>query len=175
MAVYSTMIRDDPDSRARMRVTPEQTLNLPVHYCLASWIAGGTRAASFIGETFPFPAAITDAWARVHLERLREKVGPYPEGMASTLERVAPRAADRNADGPSAPPASARRDPRRGHRIRPTGRRHTPGTGRRTASAAAADAPSRRRPASESPSERAVRRATPPGRARDRVPATSSP
>ena len=57
MAVYSTMIRDDPDSRARMRVTPEQVLNLPVHYCLASWIAGGTRAASFIGQTFPFPTA----------------------------------------------------------------------------------------------------------------------
>ena len=26
MAVYATMIRDDPDSRARMRVTPEQLL-----------------------------------------------------------------------------------------------------------------------------------------------------
>src|SRR4051794_3148769 len=98
MAVYSTMIRDDPDSRARMRVTPEQTLNLPVHFCLASWIAGGTRAASFVGETFPFPASISDAWAQTHLERLREKVGPYPEGMASTLERAAPRAAGLNRD-----------------------------------------------------------------------------
>ena len=29
MAVYSTMIRDDPDSRARLRVTPEQTPQLP--------------------------------------------------------------------------------------------------------------------------------------------------
>jgi hypothetical protein len=91
MAVYSTMLRDDPDSRARMRVAPEQALNLPVHFCLASWIAGGSRAASFIGNTFPFPAPITDTWARAHLERLREKVGPYPELMASTLERVAPR------------------------------------------------------------------------------------
>jgi len=27
MAVYATMIRDDPDSRARLRVTPEQALN----------------------------------------------------------------------------------------------------------------------------------------------------
>jgi hypothetical protein len=100
MAVYSTMIRDDPDSRARMRVTPEQVLNLPVHYCVASWIAGGSRAASFVGETFPFPAAISDAWAQVHLERLREKVGPYPEVMASTLGRVAPtNAADATAAG----------------------------------------------------------------------------
>jgi hypothetical protein len=29
MAVYATMIRDDPDSRARLRVTPEQALNFP--------------------------------------------------------------------------------------------------------------------------------------------------
>ena len=86
MAVYSTMIRDDPDSRARLRVTPEQILNLPVHHCLASWIAGGTRAASFIGQTFPFPTDITDAWARTHLQRLHDAVGPYPETMASTLD-----------------------------------------------------------------------------------------
>jgi hypothetical protein len=90
MAVYSTMIRDDPDSRARMRVSPEQALNLPVHFCLALWIAGGSRAASFIGETFPFPSSSSDAWARTHLEHLAEKVGPYPETMASTLARIAP-------------------------------------------------------------------------------------
>ena len=29
MAVYATMIRDDPDSRARLRVTPEQAAQLP--------------------------------------------------------------------------------------------------------------------------------------------------
>jgi hypothetical protein len=85
MAVYSTMIRDDPDSRARLRVTPEQILKLPVHHCLASWIAGGTRAASFIGHTFPFPSTVSDAWAHTHLRRLHEAVGPYPEAMASTL------------------------------------------------------------------------------------------
>ena len=89
------MIRDDPDSRARMRATPEQILNLPVHYCLASWIAGGSRAASFIGQTFPFPTKISDAWARIQLERLQATVGPYPETMASTLERDAPKMLDR--------------------------------------------------------------------------------
>ena len=131
MAVYSTMIRDDPDSRARMRVTPEQVLNLPVHFCLASWIAGGSRAASFIGQTFPFPAAISDGWAGVHLDRLQAKVGPYPETMASTLERVAPRGGDghageagrrnetESAPGADAPPAARRR---------PDARRHTPGS-----------------------------------------------
>jgi hypothetical protein len=103
MAVYSTMIRDDPDSRARMRVSPEQALNLPVHFCLASWIAAGSRAASFIGETFPFPSSASDAWARIHLGRLAEKVGPYPETMASTLERIAPGPAETELSGVGAP------------------------------------------------------------------------
>ena len=56
MAVYATMIRDDPDSRARLRVTPEQALNFPNHYCLASWISNGTRDPAFMGETYPLPS-----------------------------------------------------------------------------------------------------------------------
>ena len=66
MAVYSTMIRDDPDSRARLRVTPEQALNFPNYYCLASWIANGTRCPSFIGQTYPLPD-VDDQWANHHL------------------------------------------------------------------------------------------------------------
>ena len=91
MAVYATMIRDDPDSRARMRVTPEQALNLPVHFCLASWIAAGSRAASFIGETFPFPSSTSDAWARTHLERLARESRPVPgdDGVDARARRPA--------------------------------------------------------------------------------------
>ena len=66
MAVYSTMIRDDPDSRARLRVTPEQALNFPNYYCLASWIANGTRAPSFMGQTYPLPD-VGEEWAEQHL------------------------------------------------------------------------------------------------------------
>src|SRR5947199_6234544 len=84
MAVYATMIRDDPDSRARLRVTPEQALNFPNYHCLASWIAGGTRIPSFIGQTYRWPQA-SDQWARWHLERMQEQVGPYPEDLESTL------------------------------------------------------------------------------------------
>ncbi|MEA2312711.1 MAG: hypothetical protein QOE28_2679 [Solirubrobacteraceae bacterium] len=94
MAVYASMIRDDPDSRARLRVTPEQILNLPVHFCLASWIAAGARAPSFVGQTFPLPASIGDGWALTHLERLDAAVGPYPEALASTLESAGPRSGD---------------------------------------------------------------------------------
>jgi Replication-relaxation len=85
MAVYATMIRDDPDSRARLRVTPEQALNFPNYHCLASWIAGGTRIPSFIGQTYPWPRA-SEEWERWHLERMHEQVGPYPEDLESTLD-----------------------------------------------------------------------------------------
>ncbi len=86
MAVYSTMIRDDPDSRARLRVTPEQALNFPNFHCLASWIAGGTRIPSFIGATYPWPPH-SDVWARQHLAALAERVDPYPDQLASTLDQ----------------------------------------------------------------------------------------
>src|SRR5512144_2676263 len=85
MAVYVTMIRDDPDSRARMRVTPEQILNFPNHFCLASWIAGGTRIPSFTGETFPFPA-YADCWKRWHLAQQAQRVAPDPDQLPSTLQ-----------------------------------------------------------------------------------------
>ncbi len=85
MAVYATMIRDDPDSRARLRVTPEQALNFPNYYCLASWIANGTRAPSFMGQTYPLPD-VGEEWAEQHLAAQAERVGPYPEQLESTLE-----------------------------------------------------------------------------------------
>ena len=85
MAVYSTMIRDDPDSRARLRVTPEQLLNFPNYHCLASWIAHGTRAPAFTGETYPLPA-IDDHWAEHHLTAQAQRVGPYPDQLDSALD-----------------------------------------------------------------------------------------
>ena len=90
MAVYSTMIRDDPDSRARLRVTPEQALNFPNYYCLASWIANGTRAPSFMGQTYPLPD-VDQEWADHHLAAQDDRVGPYPEQLESTLATPARR------------------------------------------------------------------------------------
>ena len=104
MAVYSTMIRDDPDSRARLRVTPEQALNFPNYYCLASWIAYGTRAPSFMGQTYPLPE-VGNEWAEQHLAGQGVRVGPYPEQLASTLAshpataEVDPGADSTDADG----------------------------------------------------------------------------
>ena len=97
MAVYATMIRDDPDSRARLRVTPEQALNFPNYYCLASWIANGTRAPSFMGQTYPLPD-VGDEWAEHHLAAQDERVGPYPEQLESTLAITAGPAVDEPAN-----------------------------------------------------------------------------
>ena len=124
MAVYATMIRDDPDSRARLRVTPEQALNFPNYHCLASWIAGGTRIPSFIGQTYPWPRA-SDRWARCHIERMHEQVGPYPEELESTLaaDVPAPDTADDELPRPvpSGPPETP--EPERGRRPRSAGKR----------------------------------------------------
>ena len=105
MAVYATMIRDDPDSRARLRVTPEQALNFPNYYCLASWIAHGTRAPSFMGQTYRLPD-VGEEWAEHHLTAQGERVGPYPEELESTLDaRADAAAADGNGSRPPASPA----------------------------------------------------------------------
>jgi hypothetical protein len=85
MAVYETMIR--ADSREYQRATPEQILNLPVWRFLASWIANGSRASSFIGGTYAFPTQESAAWREHHLERLRSVVQPYPEDMGHTYRR----------------------------------------------------------------------------------------
>ena len=90
MSVYATMIRDDPDSRARLRVAPDQALNFPNYFCLASLIAHGARIASFTGETYPIPDGFPD-WAEHHLARQAERVAPYPDQLPSTLEHAAHR------------------------------------------------------------------------------------
>jgi hypothetical protein len=126
MAVYSTMIRDDPDSRARLRVTPEQLLNFPNYFCLASWIANGTRAPAFTGETYPLPDA-GDEWAKHHLAAQAERVGPYPEQLESTLDA---RAAATEPGDNGSKPASSQPSPREYLAVR-TRRRTTPrGSGR---------------------------------------------
>ena len=88
MSVYATMIRDDPDSRARLRVTPEQALNFPNHHCLASWIAAGSRIPSFMGQTYPWPTVGDAMGAPPPRRAMAERVGPYPDELASTLERT---------------------------------------------------------------------------------------
>jgi Replication-relaxation len=89
MAVFTSLIRDDPDSRARLRVTPEQALNFPNHYCLASWIANGSRAPCFTGQTYPLPD-YDPVWADHHLALQAQRVAPYPYELESTLDTQTP-------------------------------------------------------------------------------------
>ena len=106
MAVYSTMIRDDPDSRARLRVAPEQALNFPNYFALASWITCGYRAPAMVGETYPIPDGHDD-WADYHLSEQAKRVAPYPEQLASTLERAAAESVLTDDELPTPAPAKA--------------------------------------------------------------------
>jgi len=121
MAVYSTMIHDDPDSRARLRVTPEQLLNFPNYHCLASWIADGTRAPCFIGQTYPWATDTTDAWAEHHVARQTARVAPYPERLDSTLDRTSAAATD--PDTPDSKPPKASRPAGSDSREQPSAKR----------------------------------------------------
>ena len=147
MAVYATMIRDDPDSRARLRVTPEQALNFPNHYCLASWIATGTRIPSFMGQTYPFPplrrrveptgTSTSQAAARRPLPRTaRRHASTAPSPLAGQPQR----AAMTRTTTASAPPARTQR------RAQPAptapGRLRWPGRASRAAAAVTAETPS---------------------------------
>jgi len=120
MAVYSTMIHDDPDSRARLRVTPEQLLNFPNYHCLASWIADGTRAPCFIGQTYPWATDTTDAWAEDHVAQQTARVAPYPVRVDSTLDRTSADVTD--PDTPSTKPPKPSRPAERDSR-QPGGKR----------------------------------------------------
>jgi hypothetical protein len=88
MSVYQTMIRADLESRELMGTTPEESIYLPVHFALSSWIAGGARAGAFYGETFAFRKLRKGPWAEHHLRLLQGAVGPYPEKMPKTYKRL---------------------------------------------------------------------------------------
>lgn len=88
MSVYQTMIRADLESRELMGTTPEESIYLPVHYCLASLIADGARVPRFFGETYPFRKLRNGPWAQHHMRLLEEVVGPYPETMPKTYKRL---------------------------------------------------------------------------------------
>src|ERR1035437_6011840 len=106
MSVYQTMIRADQDSRELLRITPEQALYLPVWHCVASWIAGGARAPSFIGQTYPFPPVNGGPWAEHHMRLLEEEVGPSPETLPKTYKRTGSSASTNDANStPTAPTA----------------------------------------------------------------------
>ncbi len=87
MALVSTMTQQDPDSRAYRRVGPEVMLNIENYFCLCSWIAGGARISSFIGQTFEMPGP-AQGWAERHLARMRAAVGTPPADFVRTTAQL---------------------------------------------------------------------------------------
>jgi Replication-relaxation len=109
MSVYQSMIRADLDSRELMGTTPEESIYLPVWYCLASLIAAGARAARFYGQTYPFQKLRGGPWAAHHLSQLEQAVGPYPEQLPKTYKRTGSSTGSEE-NQPNAPPAATQRD-----------------------------------------------------------------
>jgi hypothetical protein len=83
MAVYSDMIRDTPESRARMRVTPDTIFNLPNYHAVCSWISRGARAPAFIGQTLPLEH--DEDVVLHHAERQRQRGCAVPERLPDPL------------------------------------------------------------------------------------------
>jgi hypothetical protein len=81
-AVFSAL-RDTPQSRDRQRVSPEALRDMRRWHCLCSWAPRGSRAAAFVGRTYPIPdgEGATKHW----LAWLSEQVGLYPEHLLWTL------------------------------------------------------------------------------------------
>jgi hypothetical protein len=83
MSVYTDMIRSDPESRARMRVTPDMVINLPNHNAICSWIADGARVPGFVAQTYPLaedPEVIEH-----HRAAQRERGGFVPDRLPHPL------------------------------------------------------------------------------------------
>jgi hypothetical protein len=105
MSVYQSRFTTDIDAREKMGTTPEQSIYLPVHYCLASLIAAGARVGRFFGETYAFKKLRGGAWAKHHMGLLEQAVGPYPEQMPKTYKRMGSSAGGEEEEPPAATPA----------------------------------------------------------------------
>jgi hypothetical protein len=83
MAVYADMIRADPESRSRMRVTPDAIFNLPNHHAICSWISRGARVPAFVAQTVPLET--DDDIIGHHMERQRDRGCHLPDRLSDPL------------------------------------------------------------------------------------------
>ncbi len=80
----SGQIRDDQDSRERMRIPADAMTHMPNHHAACSIIDRGERLASFVAETFELRR--DDARIEGHLEAIRAR-GGFDPGILSRPER----------------------------------------------------------------------------------------
>jgi hypothetical protein len=86
MSAYASSVRDDPEARARMGITPDAIMHLPRHWAICSWQAGGARVAAFAMNTLPLredPERIAH-----HRAGQRERGGFVPDVLPHPLEPV---------------------------------------------------------------------------------------
>lgn len=86
---FASVVRDDPEARARMRVSPDALMHLPNYNVACSWISAGSRMPSFVAQTLP----MEDDPDRIagHLERQRSRGAHFP-GTLAPPERIAAKA-----------------------------------------------------------------------------------
>ena len=83
MSSYTDMIRNDAESRARLRITPDTIFNLPNHHAVCSWISRGARVPAFIGQTLPLES--DEELIEYHLAAQRERGGHLPDRLPDPL------------------------------------------------------------------------------------------
>src|SRR4051794_24487649 len=84
MSAYASAIRPDPESRARVGITPDVLMHLPRHWAICSWQANGARVAAFAMNTLPL--AVDEARIAHHAARQRERGGFIPDLLPHPLE-----------------------------------------------------------------------------------------
>ena len=84
MSAYASAIRPDPESRARVGITPDVLMHLPRHWAICSWQANGARVPAFAMNTLPL--AVDEARIAHHAARQRERGGFVPELLPHPLE-----------------------------------------------------------------------------------------
>lgn len=77
-SAHTDTVRDDPDSRRRVRIGPDSLVGMPRYNAAASLIARGARAPGFILETLPL--AIEAERIVGHQEAQRERDGAHFHG-----------------------------------------------------------------------------------------------
>lgn len=84
MSAYTSSIRPDPDSRARIGITPDVIMHLPRHWAICSWQAGGARVPAFAMNTLPL--AIDENRIAHHARLQRARGGFVPDVLPHPLE-----------------------------------------------------------------------------------------
>lgn len=86
MSSYTDMIRNDTESRARLRITPDTIFNLPNHHAVCSWISRGARVPAFIAQTLPLES--DEKLIEHHLRAQRERGAHVPDRLPDPLPDV---------------------------------------------------------------------------------------